>query len=365
MKQALVYHFIRILIHRPAVGSSTLGPKAASSVVAVASSSKRIIQMVQLLDERRMSFSFCLNKSELLISCGFGLLFQGIDLNPHGKLIQESRRLVCSVFKILERARSPSAGHFKEVACAMLTIAPSPKTPGPPALEAGGPPNPEGCMPAPSTLTKSSRKQLQTIACRFSSATGYGAAANDKSNRSPASSSSEIPNPERYACHNSPSISSPAMSDQAMPRRYSEAMSYVSSPCHVGPSQGPHMDHLSLSNSYPASHLPGGLSLLVKPETDPVHGSSRAQPAQFPYGIHGSSNLFPTYMSISPSSGLYESSPDIWRSYSDPAPTQSVVSFSEDEGTSGEELSSGDRGGIGGMMMPTVTGFIAPNQFGL
>ena len=45
-------------------------------MVALASSSKHIIQIVQLLEERRMSFSFCLNKNELLLLAGFGLLYR-------------------------------------------------------------------------------------------------------------------------------------------------------------------------------------------------------------------------------------------------------------------------------------------------
>ena len=80
--QSLAYYYIRTLIHRPAVGSS-LGAKAGSSMVALASSSKHIIQIVRLLEERRMSFSFCLNKNELLLLAGFGLLYRMYILDPY------------------------------------------------------------------------------------------------------------------------------------------------------------------------------------------------------------------------------------------------------------------------------------------
>ena len=320
-----------------------------------------------------MSFSFCLNKNELLISCGFGLLFQGIDLNPKGKLIQDSRRLICSVLRMLERNRSPSAGHFKEVAGAILSIERSPKASGLPTLETGSPPTSEECMPAPPTVTKSTRKQFQAIACRFSSETGYGATSNHKRNDSASNKGSDVANPGLYSRSNGQNSISPGVSDITIQRRYSEALSHITSPCHVGPSSGPSIDYLSFNNSYSGSQLVGGLSekLLVKNEPDRGIGYGRIQqPPQFPYQCHGSSEMLSAYITPSPSSGPHDCLSDMWKFYSDmnnhSAPTHSVVSFSEDEGTSVEELSSGDLGGkIGGIMMTTANGFCAPNRFGL
>lgn len=319
-----------------------------------------------------MSFSFCLNRNELLISCGFGLLFQGIDLNPKGKLIQDSGRLICAVLRILERNRSPSAGHFKEVVSAMLTTEQNPKPPGLSTLEAGSPRSAEGCMSAPPALTKSTRKQFQAIACRFSSTTGYGATAHDKPSHPALFTGAEIANPELYARGNSQNSIPAVISDTTIQRRFSEAISYVTSPSHLGSSNGPNLGYLSFNQSYPASHFPGGLSdkLLVKHEPDRVTGYGRAPPIQFPYDGHGSSEPFSAYVSPSPSSGTHECLPDMWKLYSHPnrhpAPAQSVVSFSEDEGTSGEELSGCDLAGkIGGVLMPSASRFGAPNEFGL
>lgn len=373
MRQALLYHFIRILIHRPAI-CATLGSKAASSINAVASSSKDIIRIVQLLEERGKSFSFCLNKNELLLSCGFGLLFQGVDLSPKGKPIQDSRRLICSVLKMLERNRSSCAGHFKEIACAMLTMVQSPKTPGSLTLEARSPKKPEGRMPAPSKLMKSSRKQLQIIACRFSSIREREATGNDQPNRSIPISSSDIVNPASYGGNHNPNQMNipPAISDIAVHRRYSDAVDHVAFPCHLGSSNGPDTDYLSFSHSYPASNLPGGLSekLLTKHGSDGVHGHGQTQPLQSPFEISGSSDTFSAYVSPSPSLGPPENLLEMWRLYSEPnshtASTQSVVNFSEDEGASGEEWSSSSLGGrLGGITMPTVDGFCMPNRFGL
>lgn len=317
-----------------------------------------------------MSFSFCLNKNELLVSCGFGLLFQGIDLNPEGKLIQDSRKLICSVLRLLERNGSPSAGHFKEVAGAILSTERSPKNLGTP-LETEPLQTSEGCMSAPSTLTKSTRKQFQAIACRFTSDTAYGATSDDKRNDPASKKGSEIANPGLCSRSNGQNSTLPAAPD-AIQRRYSEALTHITSSCHVGPSNGPYIDYLAFNNSYPAAQLIGGLSekLLIKNEPDRIIGYGRIQQPQFPYDCHGSSEAFSTYITPSPSSGPHDCLSDMWKFYSDlnnnSAPTQSVVSFSEDEGTSGEEQSSGDLGGkIGGVMMPTADRFCAPNRFGL
>ena len=57
-------------------------------MVALASSSKHIIQIVQLLEERRMSFSFCLNKNGLLLLAGFGLLYRMYVPEHHPPLLR-------------------------------------------------------------------------------------------------------------------------------------------------------------------------------------------------------------------------------------------------------------------------------------
>lgn len=319
-----------------------------------------------------MSFSFCLNKNELLISCGFGLLFQGIDLDPKGKLIQDSRRLICSVLRILERNRSPSAGHFKEVAGAILSIERSPKTSSRPALATESSKISEGGMPAPTTLTKSTRKQFQAIACRFSSDNGYGAASNHQRSGPASKKDSDITNSDLYSRNNGQNRITLAVSDTALQRRYSEAVNHITPLCHVGPSNSPSIDYSSFSNSYPASQVVGDLTerLLLKNEPDRIIGYGRIQLPQFPYDGHGSVEPFSAYITPSPSSGPPDCLPDIWKFYSDlnnnSAPTQSVVSFSEDEGTSGEELSSSDLiGKVGGIVMPAANGFCAPNRFGL
>jgi hypothetical protein len=67
-----------------------------------------------------MSFSFCLNKNEMLTLCGLGILYQGLDLKQEGKLMQDGLRMVAVVIKYLEKGNAPGATDFKRLAASML-----------------------------------------------------------------------------------------------------------------------------------------------------------------------------------------------------------------------------------------------------
>lgn len=119
--QSLSYYYIRSLIHRPAVGS-TLGAKSSSSVISLADSSKHLIQITQLLEERSMAFSFCLNRNSMLTLCGLSLLYQGLDLKHEGKLMQDNQRLVNIIIRFLEKSNAPSAADFKKLASSLIVL---------------------------------------------------------------------------------------------------------------------------------------------------------------------------------------------------------------------------------------------------
>lgn len=123
----MTYHFIRALIHRPAVCAS-LGPKASSSLLAVAGSSKHIIQIVELLSERALSFSFCINKDELLVLSGLGLLFQSLDLGENSKLVKDNQKMTSSVIQILTKTKAPSASEFQKLTPSVPVVPTKPST---------------------------------------------------------------------------------------------------------------------------------------------------------------------------------------------------------------------------------------------
>lgn len=118
---ALAYYYIRTLIYRPAVGSS-LGPKAAPALISISTSSKHIIQIIQLLEERGMTFSFCLNKTDILVVCGLTLLYQAMDLHKDSKLMRDDERLVNGVVQLLGKAKAPGTLDFQRVASMLVTL---------------------------------------------------------------------------------------------------------------------------------------------------------------------------------------------------------------------------------------------------
>lgn len=69
-----------------------------------------------------MSFSFCLNKNEMLTLCGLSLLYHGFDLKQEGKLMQDGNRLVAVVIKFLTNAKAPGAADFKRLAASIITL---------------------------------------------------------------------------------------------------------------------------------------------------------------------------------------------------------------------------------------------------
>lgn len=338
--QSLAYHYVRTLIHRPAVGSS-LGSKASPSVVALAQSSKHIIQIVQLLEERRMSFSFCVNKNELLLLAGFGLLFQGLNLDRRGKLIQDSQRLLCSVIEILERNAAMGAAEFKRVACAMISVERSPKG-ARSSDDPAGRRKSEGNMAAPKESSKSARK-LQTIPSRFP--TGQAPVVKRESSSGRRFTAPTLPTGQLSGCDRSISQNSVSsvVSDPMLQQGCSRGSTISQSPRQNASSKPPNLDYLSFNepttgsnNMSPGSSRQFSTSDLANQQMQPPLDS-----------LLPSEDVFSSYVSP-PLSDDFGWCSDIWPIPStvgnQPDASQGHVSISEEDLTSGEELSSCDMG---------------------
>lgn len=142
---ALTYYYIRTLIYRPAVGS-TLDQKAAPALISISNSSKHIIQIVELLEERNMTFSFCLNKTDVLVICGMTLLYQTLALRHDSKLSKEGQKLVNRVIGMLLKAKAPGAQDFKRISGMIVRI------------DDAGPPTPPQSSPDASSTVGSQRE---------------------------------------------------------------------------------------------------------------------------------------------------------------------------------------------------------------
>ncbi|KAI0134547.1 fungal-specific transcription factor domain-containing protein [Xylariales sp. AK1849] len=157
---ALALYYVRTLIHRPAVGSS-LGPKAAPSLIAIGESSKHMVQIIHLLEERSMSFSFCLNKTDVLVLCSMTLLYQTLNLKHESKLTRDTGRLVNAVLKALLKANAPGTYDLKRVASMLISVD---EPPTPTSTQA----SPETTMAAPPSkaspqATISKKKQVYPL----------------------------------------------------------------------------------------------------------------------------------------------------------------------------------------------------------
>lgn len=175
---SLTYHYIRALIQRPAICSSSLGSRSSSAMISMASSCKHTIQIIQLLNERGLCFAFCANRDDVLVLAGFGLLFQGLNLDSSSKILKDNQKMICSVNDILEKTKAPCASEFKRVAFSFLPSPPTSKQSckdkakeaKAPTLSRG---NSDGAVNqaqsvSPISPSSSPRKQLKAIAARLS-----------------------------------------------------------------------------------------------------------------------------------------------------------------------------------------------------
>lgn len=69
-----------------------------------------------------MSFSFCLDKTDLLLGCSMTLLYQGLDLKQDSKMLKDNERLVNAAVKIVERMKAPNTYDFKGIASLLTGI---------------------------------------------------------------------------------------------------------------------------------------------------------------------------------------------------------------------------------------------------
>ena len=119
--QALTYYYVQSLIQRPVI-SSGLQAQAQSYILGLADSSKHVLQIIQLLNERRMSFTICINKAELVTSCGLGLILQMLDLPTESKLFKDTQQSLVSLMEIMDKIGSPAASAFRKFSNSFYSV---------------------------------------------------------------------------------------------------------------------------------------------------------------------------------------------------------------------------------------------------
>ncbi|KAF3009758.1 hypothetical protein E8E13_009550 [Curvularia kusanoi] len=355
---SLAYYHIQSLIHRPIVVAD-LGDKGSSALVTVGDACKHLVQIVQLLDERSLSFSFCLNRNEVLVQAGFGLLYQTLNLARDGKLIKDCNRLICSVMDMLERGSAAGSTEFRRIACSIMTV---PRV-GAPTLSRH---NSEGSMGAPMDTLRATQKTLKAMAARFSPA---GMKARNDLHEARRATLPTISISPSVGVHGNPSSTSLSSihSEPHMARsepHMARSEPTMSPPTHTRASfsmpnkrrpnltsqPGSHrnIDFLAFNNEALATYALGPTAIkseVSSSDWERLLGSLDGGLTNIYDNIYGGPAA-EALLDVSPPTATDSSgatwSPDAWdwNSYGTAAPPQSVLSFSDESLTSGEEFSS-------------------------
>lgn len=127
-----------------------------------------MIQIIQLLDERALSFTCCLNRDEVLVLAGFGLLFQGLNLESTSKILKDNSKMIRCAVQMLRKTNASCAAEFDRVVTAFVpaqksSTASKAKVPALSRHNSDG-----GSSLQSSNLPSSTKQQLKAIASRFS-----------------------------------------------------------------------------------------------------------------------------------------------------------------------------------------------------
>lgn len=251
---------------------------------------------------------------------------------------------MCSVVGVLERKGAPGAAHFKKIACAMISVDRHSRSAKASDDTTTTRRKCDGKLPAPKIVSKSPRRQLQAIASRFASVANPPPLKRE----STWGSRSTVPdvaiyNPAMYARNDSQNSVSSVVSDPthliayhkvAPVRRFStDAFS-----------ETPNLDYLSFSNEQIPSTDYSSIGRNPAEDLDPdrLTGFNATQPIAASFsGLLTSPDIMSAYISPSPSAN-HDWASETWAlpPHTDIASARSVPSYSEEEITSGEELSS-------------------------
>lgn len=305
-----------------------------------------------------MSFSFCLNMNELLLVAGFGLLFQGLDLNRKGKWIQDSQRLVTYAIDVIDRNGGLGIEEFRELASSMINgnrdtkVVQSPKSDRRKS---------DSGIITSKAGSNSAQKQLQAIASRFSNPGRTMKQEKLKSSRQPNPSAAESldSNPRFFDRNESQNSVPSVVSDPTVEQEYLNTVGNIAS-CQTPLNGPPNYDFLVSQDLVPYFSVPSMTSEHLNKVSDYGLITTQQTNGQPCENIFNSSSVLNSYMSVT--QPAYDWPAEVWGLPSDlhgnPPSTHSALSLSEEEVTSGEELSNCDQAGeFQGILMQTVDGY--------
>ncbi|KAI9802982.1 MAG: hypothetical protein M1825_002215 [Sarcosagium campestre] len=362
---SLAYNYVRTLVNRPAIDSRSR-TLSSPSVMAMADSCKRMVQIVQLLEERNMSFALCMNRNDMLIISGFGLLFQALDLAKESKMLRDDQKLIAVIISLLGSSNRGVATDFgrlaSTVACSLRV--PNIKKASKPRSRACESANAPAPMSSPAAYgPKSATSRLQSIASKLTlSDRAIASTKNDDSAGGlPKHHANTVPKDHHGPRSNYRSITS-AQSDTAVPSLGRLTVSPKDKHEKQGEISVPNLDYLPFDSGR-AKGNPGSLT-----RTDwkgqnidwdrflaSMEGSKLATVRKPSTG--STSNSFLTYSPSSESPNPPTWTPGAYTASAALRPP--TYSLSSDSLTSGDDLSSCDlalpvNDPYGGMLMPNL-----------
>lgn len=314
----------------------------------------------------------------MLTLCGLSLLYQGLDIKQEGKLMQESQRLIKTVIRFLEKANAPGAADFKKLASSLIALDSQSldyRTKSALLRTSSSMSAPKSSKSTPSSGVvprKNNRQQHPYTHISVSMSENDILAQQEKLRRS------TLPNIYHHASQIQASARSSydeTNSDSPITKRQNRSsLSQLSKPRYNTNAKAPNLDYLSLSNTPITSQQPSPTISRTAPPGPSSHNShlmySKIDNQQSEWAIlasleSGESNIHsaiyggpPPSLSETTQSAPSNSSYEDWTSstfwhdmtanthdpLTNPAPAQSVLSFSGESHSSGDELSTSDLG---------------------
>ena len=350
-----------------------------------------------------MSFSFCVNKNEMLTLCGLSLLYQGLDLKKEGKLLKDGQRLVSAVENYLDAFKAPGAADFRKLVSSLAPTETS-KT-----FDYGGQNHAAG-----PTHSQTGRQAHLPVTSRYSNPSSIDTELLQQQERMRRATLNSLPmlglGNQSGSRHKKPDSTSRSKSYQSSTPRQPQlpptptpsVMSTGTKPRSSSNSEaGPNLDYLALSSAPSSDGLRRSRSV-VQQRNNEIQPQQYKTPNLAPSEWEallgsldsGSSNIFDAVygasvpgMSVavsgcanaggqhtgslsSPGYGDWDLSPETWDmtalsmgDYDASATTQSVLSLSEESLSSGDDLDFGGPGALGEYKQSLLQGSLNGDGF--
>ncbi|KAL6247856.1 DNA-binding transcription factor cat8 [Rhinocladiella similis] len=338
---SLAYFYTRSLIHRPLLCHSS-GSSASAANIVLAAAGKHILQIMDLLIERRMSYTLPLNKIDLLLNSGLAILWQSLDLEEESKLVKDNQKSLICLTTMIQNESPIVASEFQKMAATFVTLDArpvlSPKSMSPDTAQRPSPIRTAVSDPK----SKSARKQLQAIASKWSS---FNNKTRDEEcvRRATVPQTTPAPQMQPHRAASTTSLSS-TRSAPAMAAAVAAAAPNPLAPCRSVDNPMINLDYLPMGDEFGDSQTRTSSSTMLPPKQQATSTTSDSNWDTLLNNFDNSCGLYPDMNA----NGLYqvpsnEWTPDVWNltgmEFASKAPVpQSLLSFSEESLTSGDDF---------------------------